>query len=264
MASELICPITHELPIDPVVANDGIVYEREAIAKWIETCAQKGCNLTSPMSAFVMSAELTKVPQVRKCIEALVENGNVDGEEAVTWKQKKQLVELEEKALKGDVRSIVCLAQRYDNGTCGTEVDHVKARELLQRLQKWCVLSVKCRDRQPTVATVAYNFAVNLINYEPRHIKRGLCAMLAAAELDLDCAWHALFVMHKTPACRKTIDICIAEKRMPRLNLRTLLQNALNATHKSLATKRMSAEWRRAVAEDFGPRTRSCKRKKLE
>ena len=29
--SQLECPITHELPIDPVVAEDGVVYERHAI-----------------------------------------------------------------------------------------------------------------------------------------------------------------------------------------------------------------------------------------
>ena len=28
---ELVCPITHELPIDPVIALDGRIYERSAI-----------------------------------------------------------------------------------------------------------------------------------------------------------------------------------------------------------------------------------------
>lgn len=40
----LICPITHTIFQDPVLATDGHVYEREAIVKWIET------NGTSPIT----------------------------------------------------------------------------------------------------------------------------------------------------------------------------------------------------------------------
>ena len=35
--SEFLCPITHELPLDPVTATDGHVYERSAIEQWLET-----------------------------------------------------------------------------------------------------------------------------------------------------------------------------------------------------------------------------------
>lgn len=41
---ELLCPITLELFHDPVIANDGHVYEREAIVRWI---LEKG---TSPLT----------------------------------------------------------------------------------------------------------------------------------------------------------------------------------------------------------------------
>ena len=34
-ASEFLCPITQELPIDPVTAEDGRVYERQAIETWL-------------------------------------------------------------------------------------------------------------------------------------------------------------------------------------------------------------------------------------
>ena len=30
------CPITNEMFVDPVVANDGHTYERTAIVKWLE------------------------------------------------------------------------------------------------------------------------------------------------------------------------------------------------------------------------------------
>jgi len=34
-ATEFVCPITHELPLDPVTAEDGRVYKRKAIEEWL-------------------------------------------------------------------------------------------------------------------------------------------------------------------------------------------------------------------------------------
>ena len=36
MAVEFLCPITQELPLDPVTAEDGRVYERRAIENWLD------------------------------------------------------------------------------------------------------------------------------------------------------------------------------------------------------------------------------------
>ena len=36
IATEFLCPVTHELPIAPVMAKDGVVYERAAIERWFE------------------------------------------------------------------------------------------------------------------------------------------------------------------------------------------------------------------------------------
>ena len=36
LAKNLICPITHMIYKDPVLASDGITYEREAINTWLE------------------------------------------------------------------------------------------------------------------------------------------------------------------------------------------------------------------------------------
>ena len=37
VAADLVCPITQELPIDPVMAEDGKIYERNAIVEWLGT-----------------------------------------------------------------------------------------------------------------------------------------------------------------------------------------------------------------------------------
>ena len=38
LADEFVCPITRELPVDPVVAADGCIYERGAIVRWFKRC----------------------------------------------------------------------------------------------------------------------------------------------------------------------------------------------------------------------------------
>ena len=40
VAEEYVCPITAELPVDPVTAEDGRCYERCAIEEWFERQAQ--------------------------------------------------------------------------------------------------------------------------------------------------------------------------------------------------------------------------------
>ena len=46
-----VCPITHELMHDPVVASDGHAYERRALAQWIHESIQKGeGTVTSPLT----------------------------------------------------------------------------------------------------------------------------------------------------------------------------------------------------------------------
>lgn len=48
----LICPITHELMIDPVFISSGIAYEREAIVNWLQH------NQKSPMTNIPVSLVL--------------------------------------------------------------------------------------------------------------------------------------------------------------------------------------------------------------
>jgi WD40 repeat protein len=53
---ELLCPITHEVMKEPVVAADGYSYEKNAILKWIEAG-----NVTSPMTSEPLS-DLKVIP----------------------------------------------------------------------------------------------------------------------------------------------------------------------------------------------------------
>ena len=96
LADEYICPITQELPLEPVIAEDGKVYEKGAIEEWLRK--QK----RSPITGLPMGTRLMPATQARNTIEQLVQSGAIEGKKAASWKKKlngeKKLKQLREKA----------------------------------------------------------------------------------------------------------------------------------------------------------------------
>jgi SAP domain/U-box domain len=68
-SADLICPITLQLPWDPVTADDGRVYEQAAIEQHI---AFQQSNLKSPMTNTPMGGRLFPAPQHKNVIEVLI------------------------------------------------------------------------------------------------------------------------------------------------------------------------------------------------
>ena len=75
-AAELLCPITQALPIDPVIAEDGRVYEREAIEEWLVR------RNVSPQTNEAMGSKVISAVQARNMIERMVRSGAVVGSKA--------------------------------------------------------------------------------------------------------------------------------------------------------------------------------------
>ena len=104
IADEWVCPISQELPIDPVMAEDGKIYERVDIAKWL------GEHQRSPSTGAAMGTKLVSSPQVRNTLEHLVQSGVIDGDKAVAWKAKlkreQEAKELRAKADAGDAHAM--------------------------------------------------------------------------------------------------------------------------------------------------------------
>ena len=99
MADDWLCPITCELPIDPVTAEDGRTYERSAIEQHIRA---KGANVKSPMTNEPMGPKLLPSAQARSTIEKLVRTGAITGDKAELWRQR---IEDEEKVRKMRARA---------------------------------------------------------------------------------------------------------------------------------------------------------------
>lgn len=134
IAKEVICPITHELPIKPVTAEDGKIYEEKAIREWF---LQKDGDPTSPSTGAVIGTRLLPAPQARNIIEELVKSGDIDDELATAWKQKledEQVVkETRAKAEAGDGYAMYCLGVWYEKGDYGLPEDLVQARAWYER-----------------------------------------------------------------------------------------------------------------------------------
>ena len=94
------CPITHELPIDPVIAKDGRIYERSAIKTWFES------KDTSPCTNKKIGKLLVRAPHVKNIIKKIILTGVVNIDEAWVDKWNERW---EDKILINDV-----FKRRYD------------------------------------------------------------------------------------------------------------------------------------------------------
>ena len=139
IAKEFICPITQELPFEPVMAKDGKIYEREAILKWFR---QKDGDATSPSTGKVIDVELVPAVQVRNTIESLIKSGAIEGEAAEAWqkklKQETRVKEMRAKADGGDGDAMYWLGVCYENGQFGIAKDYVQARAWFERSAAVC------------------------------------------------------------------------------------------------------------------------------
>ena len=129
-ASEFLCPITQELPLDPVTAEDGRVYERSAIEEWLER------NEKSPHTNEPMGKRLLPALQVKNMIETMVKSGALSGDKCAAWTQKleqeKEVERLRQRAEKGNLRAMTLLAYAYQRGD-GVKRDRAAAFEWATR-----------------------------------------------------------------------------------------------------------------------------------
>lgn len=91
IASEFRCSITSSLIVDPVITADGMVYEKQAISKWLidhDTSPNTGKRL--------VSKTLTPALAIRSTISRLVDGGCLVEEEVREWKVRKAVLLIEE------------------------------------------------------------------------------------------------------------------------------------------------------------------------
>ena len=126
---DLICPITLELPIDPVTAEDGRCYEREAIEEYF--ASRRWEEIRSCHTNEMMGTRILPAPHIKNLIETLADHNSIAGELVDHWKLRTQIkrtnATLLKKAEKGDVNAMVDVALNYYKGTSGMPKDNVEA-----------------------------------------------------------------------------------------------------------------------------------------
>jgi len=106
------CPLTKELPWNPVMAADGHVYERSAIEQYFRDNKDRPSPVTGHR---ITNTRLITARQHKKAIETSIKNGYIQGNE---WHekagQKKKLDELLRKAQGGEVKAMEKVAEMYE------------------------------------------------------------------------------------------------------------------------------------------------------
>ena len=129
--AELVCPITFSLPVDPVTAEDGNVYERSAIEEWLKQ------QHKSPVTNLEMGTRLLPALRVKNMIRAMVTSGTLTGDKVDAWKLKlkeeEEVAETRRKAEAGDGVAMYDLGLWYENGEKGLAKDLAKAFELYKK-----------------------------------------------------------------------------------------------------------------------------------
>ena len=129
--NELVCPITWSLPVDPVMAEDGKVYERSAIEEWLK---QQG---KSPMTNMAMGTRLLPALQVKNMIRTMVASGALTGDKVDAWKLKlkeeEEVAKMRREAEAGDGAAMWILGSWYELGQKGLAKDSAKAFEWFEK-----------------------------------------------------------------------------------------------------------------------------------
>ena len=131
VAADLVCPITQELPFEPVMAEDGKIYERNAIVEWL------GRERTSPVTRARMGTRIIPAIQTKNTISTLIKSGAIEGEVAEAWRKKlaveKEVKECRAKAEGGDGEAMWTLGGWYQSGNHGLAKDKTQARAWFER-----------------------------------------------------------------------------------------------------------------------------------
>ncbi len=133
LADMFLCPITKELPVDPVLAADGKIYERAKIEEWLAK------HDTSPATGEKMKDTVLTAASsvVTGTIDFLLKCNAVDEQKKKTLKTKlvneQKLKELKSKAEAGDYRAMCDLGFAYRDGQFGLAKDKKETENWFRR-----------------------------------------------------------------------------------------------------------------------------------
>ena len=124
---EYSCPLSLDLPVEPVIAEDGRTYNRADIKKHIDNAHDPNDaqdeykKLRSPVTNQKMGPKLLPAVQVQNMIRSLVESGAIDEDDAKQWKE---VHDARTEANNGDPSAMCTLSNWYYFGSNGLVKDY--------------------------------------------------------------------------------------------------------------------------------------------
>jgi hypothetical protein len=188
VADEWLCPITQELPLNPVMAEDARIYERSAIGDWFRR--NEGVVL-SPVTCAPMGRSLKAVAQVRNTMECMIESEAITGDRAESWKKhlalKKAMQIMRRRAAAGEVAAMYHLGVSYLHGAHGLPRDAAQAFSWLKQ----------AADLGHVMATVAVGTMYCYGQGTKSSVSRGVARLGRAVELGSDLACYRLGFLYQ-------------------------------------------------------------------
>ena len=94
LADECLCPITQSLMVDPVIASDGVSYDRVPIEQWFAKARRDGVPLMSPQTNLPLPDDrLVPNLAVQRTIARLIESGRLDAEIVEEYRETRAALE---------------------------------------------------------------------------------------------------------------------------------------------------------------------------
>ncbi|KOO32291.1 sel1 domain protein repeat-containing protein [Chrysochromulina tobinii] len=187
--NEFLCPITFSLPVDPVTAEDGNVYERSAIEEWLEQ------QRKSPVTNLAMGTKLLPALRVKNMIRAMVTSGTLTGDKVDAWKLKleeeEEVAETRRKAEAGEGWAMFKLGLWYKLGQKGLAQDKAKAVEWYE----------KSHEAGHANGTVGLAWCYLHADGVPKCLVRGAMLMGQAAEHGSKYACYILGIAYAEGIC---------------------------------------------------------------
>jgi len=183
--AELVCPITFSLPVDPVMAEDGKVYERSAIEEYLNK------QHKSPWTNLPMGTNLLPALQIKNMIRTMVTSGTLTGDKVDEWKLKLD-------GEKQSARAIVAALYEATRAKVAADLDDLVANSHLDRAQACTLLLERHRaaelgEAAPYEVTMAKSNRAMPVAHTPPPPAAPVSARLSFAAAAFRARAHSLF-----------------------------------------------------------------------
>ena len=163
------CPITHKLFTDPHTAEDGRIYEKEAIQNWLKSKKQ------SPVTKEPMGTSLVPSPTMRAIVASAIKNKLVDADAAREWhleSAKAEALVLPPGSMSVSIEDHLRRAEEISSLSSSEEIEIMRAATDLKGRKDDLILEMRTRTEDLEKEAKA------LVDKSPKSVSEAVAAIL--------------------------------------------------------------------------------------